>query len=213
MEAGISVRGPIETGDATRFVAMLNDLLHARPGAQILVVDLDTPGGMVQEGEAMATIIKLNGYSTGIYPGSTCASACSLMFFAGSKKVFGAGARIGVHRASLSNSHTETADTIDTSLSIAESLRSLGASKSVVAKLLATPPNGMSWLTAGDLVGVRGVIFGPPPQGQDSDEFEDGWQRGRDIGACPDDMTEFANGCRAGAATVATSIPSLSRRQ
>lgn len=220
VKAGITIEGEIQDGDASRFMEALNTVAHSRPGAHVVVVDLDTSGGLVEAAWTIATIVRLNGYNTGLYPGQTCASACSLIFFAGNNKILGAGARVGVHRASLAISGAETLGTVDISIVMAERLRNLGANKSVVNKLLRTPPDGVAWLTAADLVGVQGIVFGPPhliPKDQmPSDEYAAGWHLGEEAGteACPQDLTQFANACRAGAApsvpsnTVATTVTS-----
>jgi ATP-dependent protease ClpP protease subunit len=209
-EAGVAIEGEIELGDASRFMATLNAIGHMRQGAHVTIVDLDTPGGLVQEGWAIATIVGVNAFDTGVYPGQTCASACSLIFFAGNRKILGAGARIGVHRASLTVFQNETQHTIDTSIWMAERLRSLGAPQAVVAKLLATPPSGIAWLSASDLAGVDGIVFGPPARGMLNDEYAAGWRLGRSQGGvvlCPSDLSQFASGCRAGAASTGASRP------
>jgi hypothetical protein len=180
----------------------LNSAAYRWPGVNVRVINLSTPGGLVDEGWTIATIVGVNGYNTGIFPGTTCASACSLIFFVGNIKMIGAGARIGVHRASLIISGTETPGTLDTTRFMAERLRSLGAPLSVVTKLLSTPPGGIAWLTHSDLATVRSIKFGPPPKSALSEDYERGWHEGIAGSVCPEDTSDFASGCRAGAASV-----------
>lgn len=198
----ILIQGPIVPGDTSRLMATMNVIVHARPGAKTLAVDLNTPGGNVAEGEALATIIGLNGLDTVLYPGATCASACPMMFFAGSRKILGSGARLGVHRASIGPNGNESPSTMDTSIRIGRMLTRLGAPKRVIEKLLATPPGSITWLIAADLVGVQGLEAGPSPTGAPSDEFARGWDDGRRNAAtspCGADMSAYSDGCRAGA--------------
>ena len=202
-EVGIWVRGRIERGDAYKFMTMVNFV--ARIGGRVVFVDLNTPGGNATAGLDIANLIHASGYDTMVYPGSTCASACSLIFFAGRRKILGAGARIGVHRAAYRDG-AEFMATLGTSFQMAAKLRAFGASEAVIARSLATPPGRIAWLPTSDLLGTRGLLLlsataGPSPLMPNA--FKQGWSFGnanRDERVCPKDSSVFANGCRAGAA-------------
>ncbi len=202
--AVVLVNGPIDPGDSAWLSRTLTNITHAAPGARTLAVALNTPGGNLLEGEALATVIHWNRLDTVLYPGATCASACAIMFLAGERKVLGLGARIGVHRVSTL-SGIEDASTLDSSRRMARALTAMGASKRVADRLMATPPGGIAWLSASDLAGVHGMVFGTTPRVLPTGEFAHGWAFGQQVGrpdACPGVLSQYADGCRAGAAAV-----------
>ena len=200
--AVVLIHGRIVPGDSARFVAAMTAVGQSGPGAKVVAAALNTPGGSVVEGQSISLFIALNHLDTVLYPGATCASVCAEMFLSGNRKVMGPGARVGVHRASLADG-VETASTIDASWRMARTLAGLGASRRVVDRLMATPPGVVSWLSADDLRGVRGLVAGPVPVSLPSQAFAMGWERGLRSGrpeACPNALDQFADGCRAGAA-------------
>jgi hypothetical protein len=200
--AVVLINGRIVPGDGGRFVAAISSVAQSKPGARVVAVALNTPGGAVVEGKSISMFIAFDRLDTVLYPGATCASACAEMFLSGNRKIMGVGARIGVHRASTLDG-VETASTLDTSWRMAKTLAGLGASQRVVDKLMGTPPGVMSWLSAEDLRGVRGLVFSPAPKSLPSQAFASGWDMGIRLGrpdACPNVLTQYADGCRAGAA-------------
>ncbi|WP_420242108.1 hypothetical protein [Roseiterribacter gracilis] len=83
----VSLRGPIGSGDAQRFAAVM----QRSPNAKLLL--LDSPGGRINEAFQMADVVAARGVTTAIVQGR-CASACTLLFANGkdrlsSKAVFG----------------------------------------------------------------------------------------------------------------------------
>lgn len=199
----IIANGPITEGDPSRLMDAMNYAVRYRPGSKIAAIDLDTPGGDVAAGNTLGLITRLNGLDTFLYPGATCASACAVIFFSGKQKIVGSGARIGVHRASIAGSKSENSLTFAVSKQIAETLNSVGVSRLITDKLLYTPANQITWLTSEDLQNTPGIIFGGAPTGSPTDDFTDGWSLGRNAAnprACPDELSQFANGCRAGVA-------------
>ncbi len=190
--AVILINGRIVPGDSARFVSAMSAVARFRTGARVVATALNTPGGSVVEGKSISMFIGFNHLDTVLYPGATCASACAEMFLSGNRKIMGPGARIGVHRASTLDG-VETASTLDTSWRMARTLAGLGASRRVVDKLMATPPGAVSWLSADDLRGVRGLLFGPVPASLPTREFAMGWDLGAHLGrpdACPNALSQ-----------------------
>jgi hypothetical protein len=79
----ITITGPVERGDADRFDDVLAEL-RRQPGFPVNVIELNSPGGSVAEGAAIAArIAQLHNASATVQSGAACASICALMFFAG----------------------------------------------------------------------------------------------------------------------------------
>jgi hypothetical protein len=80
--------GPIEKGDATKFAAL----------PKFNTLELDSPGGLVGEANAMAANISARGgIRTIVKPGASCASACVSLFLSGEPRVVYMGGRLGIH--------------------------------------------------------------------------------------------------------------------
>lgn len=85
----VHMRGAVVDGDYARFEM-------AVAGRKAVIVDLEGPGGKVVEAVHIARRIKAAGFETSVRR-SLCASACSMIWLAGSRLDFGPGARIGFH--------------------------------------------------------------------------------------------------------------------
>src|SRR5437762_370804 len=86
----ILVSGRIALGDASRFESLLSSL-GARGKTE---VQLDSPGGLLQEAVKIAEVVRKAGLTTRVPYRATCASACTLIFAAGSKRIAHAVSRI-----------------------------------------------------------------------------------------------------------------------
>jgi hypothetical protein len=78
--------------------------LEANPGIKRVV--LHSPGGQTAVGHRLAARIRDRQLDTMTMTAGTCASACTLMFGAGVRRILGRGARLGFH----SNAPTFTKD-------------------------------------------------------------------------------------------------------
>ena len=104
-EVFLVARGPIVKGDGAR----LEKALAAIPATtRILAVALDSPGGIVVEGEQMATLIRARALAVVIAADRQCVSACFLMFAAAPRKIVESNALVGVHSASENGTENET---------------------------------------------------------------------------------------------------------
>jgi hypothetical protein len=72
----VHASGPIEKGDAAKFAAL----------PKFVTLELDSPGGLVDEALRMAANMDARGgIRTVVKPGSSCASACAMALFVSGK--------------------------------------------------------------------------------------------------------------------------------
>lgn len=86
----IGISGPIVAGDETAF----HGLVATAPNALIV---LTSPGGSVDAAIAIGLEIRARGLRTLVPAGANCASACSLIWLAGTTRMLGTDALIGLH--------------------------------------------------------------------------------------------------------------------
>lgn len=83
-ECRVEVVGEISKGDSVVFESFADYLIvHNGESTSPSIVCLDSPGGSVLEGMAMAKFIIKNGVSTRILADKQCASICAIMFMMG----------------------------------------------------------------------------------------------------------------------------------
>ncbi|MCJ2016089.1 hypothetical protein MKK84_01380 [Methylobacterium sp. E-065] len=81
-------------GDLTEGVASrVSGLLGAHPG--IVRLHLTSDGGLVEEGAAIGALVAARGLETRV--SDACASACTLIFVRGRRRVLAEGGRLGFH--------------------------------------------------------------------------------------------------------------------
>src|SRR5258708_27609865 len=102
----LTFNGLISPGDTGRLTAAARTVFELR--RTIAGVRLNSPGGDLAEGLRLAGIVRDGKMSTIVPDGAVCASACFVVFAAGSERIAGYGARVGVHGASDLSGH-ETA--------------------------------------------------------------------------------------------------------
>lgn len=140
----IVAKNKIEPGDDEKLHRFVGEL----PASTVLVaVMLDSAGGNLAEGVKLATTIRNTSLTTAAV--GTCASACFLMFAAGTKKMSFDEARIGVHSASLHGVETMESQAITTRM--ARTASGLGVPASIVGKMVTTPASDIAWLTPAEL--------------------------------------------------------------
>ncbi|OQW85952.1 MAG: hypothetical protein BWK72_19555 [Rhodoferax ferrireducens] len=104
------------------------------------LIEVESPGGYVIEGMAMARLIQKNGLNTVAM--GRCASACTLLFAAGHERYLGSQARLGFHRSGVFG-QAPTAGWTDTEDEIAGFYRSRGTSDAFIQRALDTPSDGL----------------------------------------------------------------------
>jgi hypothetical protein len=85
----VHASGPIEAGDAAKFAAL----------PKFNTLELNSPGGLVNEALAMAANMDARGgIRTVVKPGDDCASACAMaLFVSGTTRIVYMGGRLGIH--------------------------------------------------------------------------------------------------------------------
>lgn len=155
-ELAINMDGQIVPGDSAYFAKMVK-LANAR-GRRVMAVRLNSPGGNVLEGAALADEVRSGKIATVVVHGSMCASACFLVFAAGETKYASAESWIGVHGVSIDGKENELTES--TTLLMARAVKALGAPPSIVAKMVTIPPSQVGWLTANEVREMGATVTG-----------------------------------------------------
>jgi ATP-dependent protease ClpP protease subunit len=131
----IEITGEITTGDDLRLIAALN---NAPPNTLIF---LTSPGGLIEPAIAMGRTIR-NARANTLVSG-TCASACGLIWLAGTKRFTFSNGQIGFHAAYSGENATVngTANAL-----IGAYVAELGFGENVIRYITEKPPMGMQWL-------------------------------------------------------------------
>ena len=151
----ITVLGGIEGDDADRFQELSSTLNRA-------IVMLKSGGGKIVPAIRIGEMVKAKGYTTAV--NDICASACALIWLAGSKRFMTPTAHIGLHQA---YNATGQADGPGNAI-LGSYLTRLGLSYSAIAFATQAGPDGVKWLTYDDAkrVGIQVILLGPGTPGQ-----------------------------------------------
>lgn len=136
------INGTIEADSDERFLSFLS----SNPG--IIGLRLHSPGGVVVSAIAMAEEISRRRLSTFVAKDDTCASACSILFFAGHDRLVRG--RLGVHQ--MDDGGRSDASTIQ--FVLAEQLdafQRFDVPWTVTQYMLTTPPWDMHWISDHDI--------------------------------------------------------------
>jgi hypothetical protein len=124
---------------------------------------LNSLGGALLEAAKLADVVRYAKIATVVADGSSCASACFIVFAAGAEKFASYTASIGVHGASDASGE-ETAQSGAATVSMARVLKDLGVPPSIIGKMVVTPPQEMVWLASDDLRAMGTSMTGKPAQ-------------------------------------------------
>ena len=116
----------------------------------LIAIMLSSPGDNYVEGVNLATTVKNTGIKTAVAPNGLCASACFLMFAAGTDKFVFENARVGVHSASNASGLESTTSQAVTTL-MARKAAELGVPPGIIGKMVTTPASQIAWLDDDDL--------------------------------------------------------------
>ena len=147
-------QGEIKEGDDRR----LHEFVAKLPAqTKLFAIGLDSPGGDLREGVYLANSIHSTGLPTIVSSRGMCASACFLMFAAGSTRMASINARIGVHSASADGEDNGPAQAVTTLM--ARQAAEFGVPPSIIGKMVTTPPDDMTWLNRQDLAAMNTTIL------------------------------------------------------
>ena len=146
-EAGrtvIYISGPIDLGDYDRFLDVLD---QGRPDLLVL----NSPGGNLSEGLAIAAEIGLLRIPTFVGDSSGCFSACALIWVAGTPRIMSNGTEIGVHAAyylveEIDGSLEPVVSSVGNA-NIGAFLNGLGLDIDAIEFFVAPPPDSIALLT------------------------------------------------------------------
>lgn len=88
----IVIQGEIVPGDADRFLEIVRSV-------ELGAVLLESPGGSLLDGLVIGRAVRAGGFSTGVAPETACASACALVWLAGTTRYMDPTALVGFHAA------------------------------------------------------------------------------------------------------------------
>jgi Clp protease len=153
--SAIEIINPIEVGDAAQFERTLS--------SGITTVILNSPGGLVEEGLAIARQVHTRKLGTHVV--RECASMCFAIFAAGRLRSFESGAEIGVHSASTrvqGGTPIETERSFVATMAVIRTVQSFGSvPENILGKMVANARDQIAVLTAGDLLAM-GAVIDPP---------------------------------------------------
>lgn len=124
-------------------------------GAPVSTLVLDSPGGRVAAARGLARLVREAGLSTEVR--GTCASACTLVFLAGTRRTLAPGARLGFHGYRLIST-VGTLSPADEQARDARDMVAQGVAPAFAARALSIPHSDMWFPTRAELraAGVLG---------------------------------------------------------
>lgn len=142
--------GYIEAGASVRIIKELD-----RTNEYIKTVQINSPGGSVNDALEIAVRIRELGLSTGIEDGGFCASSCPLMFAGGKTRFAGARATIGLHQIYGATAKVTApqamSDAQTTTARITKFLHEMGVDPAIWIHALETPPDRLYYLNQSEL--------------------------------------------------------------
>jgi hypothetical protein len=136
--AFIVIDGEIISGDDQKFRKIAAEYSDA-------IVLLSSEGGMIGPAMDIGRTIKLRGYKTAVYKSGSCASACALIWLAGSKRVIFEGGQVGFHASYLDTDGTKLETGVGNAL-VGHYLSQLGFGEKTVVFATLAPPDKIFWL-------------------------------------------------------------------
>jgi hypothetical protein len=139
--ASIFITGDIVQGDAARF----EGIISAMPEKKAMVF-LTSPGGLIVESIIIGEAIREHHFLTAA-PG-ICASACGLIWLAGTQRIIGPDSRVGFHAVSMGIGNASVSS--NGNAIVGAYLTNMGLSYTAVNYITSAPPAGITWLTTAD---------------------------------------------------------------
>lgn len=158
-EGGILIEGELKPEDIDIF------RIKFEPYSKGIVV-LNSPGGVSQVGIDIGRAIRMREFETWVPSGSTCASACAMIWLGGRTRLMGKTGRIGFHSVyRLENGVPVEAGSGNAVFGAY--LSQLGLSEKAIRYLTSAEPRSMSWLTPAlaEVLGISMAVYDPasPP--------------------------------------------------
>jgi len=136
----VVLEGEIVQGDADRFLETVRAI-------DLGAVLLKSPGGNLVEGLLIGRAIRASGFTTGVAPGTACASACALAWLGGETRYMDPTALVGFHAAYVEENGRVSESGVGNAL-VGAYLNELGLGFDAVVFVSSAAPNEMNWLNA-----------------------------------------------------------------
>jgi hypothetical protein len=151
----LMAEGSIDAGAADRF----SREIEAR-GEYVKVVELNSPGGSVDDALAMSTLIREKKLSTKVAAKALCASSCPIVFAGGVQRVAEKDAIVGVHQVFNGSRERPSAEQAmssaqSTTARVARQLEQMGIGSGLWLHALETPPDRLYYLTEKEMTDFR----------------------------------------------------------
>jgi hypothetical protein len=148
----LRLRGDIREGDFSQLKA------HFRGKKAIVGFDLSSDGGILEEGLRIAHLARRKKLI--VYVGDECNSVCADIFFAASKRYFGADSKIGVHSVSNDRDIEDVGSKLLT-IKLARLWAEQGVPNSAIGKMVTTRPATVTYLDRADLSALDATAGNP----------------------------------------------------
>jgi hypothetical protein len=160
--------GTIEPGAAARFAQEI----EAR-GEYVNTVQLNSPGGSVDDAIAMSKLIREKKLQTRVNARALCASSCPIVFAGGAERLAEKDAVIGVHQVFNGSRERPSAEQAmssaqSTTARVARHLEEMGIGSGLWLHALETPPDRLYYLTEKEMTDFKLVtkpLAAAPAQG------------------------------------------------
>ncbi len=153
------IEGELKAGDADVF------RMKFEPYSSGVII-LNSPGGISQVGIDIGRAIRMRDFKTWVPSGSTCASACAMIWLGGRTRLVGERGRIGFHSVYRYENGVPV-EVGSGNAVFGAYLSQLGLSEKAIRYLASTEPRSMAWLTPelADVLGISMAVFDPasPP--------------------------------------------------
>lgn len=151
----LSAAGSIDAGAAARLRAEIETR-----GEYIRTIEINSPGGSLDDAMSMGRIVRENGLSTTVPDGALCASSCPLFMAGGVVRTAGERAAIGLHQFyAVANLPAEPAqamaDAQMTTARITRHLAEMGVDPAMWLHALDTPPTALYYLSGEETTAYR----------------------------------------------------------
>jgi hypothetical protein len=147
--------GTLDTGAALRFAREIE-----QRGEYVKIVELNSPGGSVDDALAISKLIREKALNTKVAPRALCASSCPIVLSGGVERVAEPDAIVGVHQLFSGSNDRPTAQEAmsaaqSTTARVARHLEAMGISAGLWFHALETPPDHLYYLTAKEMADFR----------------------------------------------------------
>jgi hypothetical protein len=147
--------GTIEPGAAARFAQEI----EAR-GEYVKSVQLNSPGGSVEDAIAMSKLIREKKLQTKVNARALCASSCPMVFAGGAERLAEKDAVIGVHQVFNGSRERPSAEQAmssaqSTTARVARHLEEMGIGSGLWLHALETPPDRLYYLTEKEMTDFK----------------------------------------------------------